>query len=74
MQYVHYTPDSRQEFLVFEPEDWSEDEWKTILKIFGFTEAERIVVRNYSVNAYATPTPWLKDVLSKYGKQGGVKA
>ena len=28
--------------LILEPEDWTEDEWKTILKIFNMKSANRI--------------------------------
>ena len=43
-------------FLVLEPCDWTDEEWKTICKLFGCVEAERIVVRNYLLEAYGTPT------------------
>jgi hypothetical protein len=62
MQHILYGPKNQYDFLVFEPEDWSEDEWKTILKIFGFKEAESIIVRNYRIKAYATPTPEFRDM------------
>ena len=56
MQYFTYTP-NKDAFLVLEPEDWTEAEWKTILKLFGCVEAERIVIRDYKMQAYGTPTP-----------------
>lgn len=56
MQYFSCNP-TKYEFLVLEPEDWSEEEWKTILKLFGCVEAERIVIRDYKMQAYGTPTP-----------------
>lgn len=31
-----------EEPIILEPEDWTEDEWKTILKIFGMKTASRI--------------------------------
>lgn len=40
--------------LILEPEDWSEDEWATILKVFGMEEAERIVLSDYTLEAYGT--------------------
>jgi hypothetical protein len=52
-------------FLVLEPEDWTEDEWKTILKLFGCVEAERIVIRDYKVHAYGTPTHNLARLLEE---------
>lgn len=54
MQYFTYTP-NKDAFLVLEPGDWTEDEWKTILKAFGCVEAERIVLRDYKMQAYGTP-------------------
>ena len=62
MKHLQYGPENQYDFLVFEPDDWSEDEWKTILKIFGFKEAELIVVRNYRVDAFATATSELRDM------------
>lgn len=56
-------------FLVLEPEDWSEDEWKTILKLFGMVEAERIVVRDYILEAYGTPMPNFSDLIDKQEKE-----
>ena len=38
--------------LILEPEDYTEDEWKTILKVFGMEEAERIVISNYRFEAW----------------------
>jgi hypothetical protein len=38
--------------LILEPEDYTEDEWKTILKIFSMEEAERIVISNYRFEAF----------------------
>lgn len=38
--------------LILEPEDWSKEEWSIILKLFGMTEADRIVVSNYTFEAY----------------------
>lgn len=40
-----------KEPLILEPEDWV-GEWKTILKLFGMKEAERIVIRDYKFEAY----------------------
>lgn len=40
--------------LILEPDDWSIQEWKTIEKIFGMEEAERIVVSDYMLETYGT--------------------
>ena len=44
------------DFLVLEPCDWTEEEWKVLLKLFGCVEAERIVVKDYILKVYGTPT------------------
>lgn len=38
--------------IILEPEDWSPEEWATILKIFGLKEAERIELTEFTVNAF----------------------
>lgn len=38
--------------LILEPEDYDVEEWKTILKIFGMEKADRIVIRNYVLEAW----------------------
>jgi hypothetical protein len=40
------------ESLILEPEDWTEAEWATLLKLFGMEEAERIVVKDYILETY----------------------
>ena len=40
--------------IILEPEDWSPEEWKTLLKLFGMEEAEQIVLSSYEVKAYGT--------------------
>lgn len=40
------------EQLILEPEDYTENEWKTILKVFGMKKAERIVISNYRFEAW----------------------
>lgn len=42
------------EDLIFEKEDWGDEEWKTIIKIFnGNRDAERIVIKSpYTVQGY----------------------
>lgn len=44
-----------EEPLILEPEDYSSDEWATVLKIFGMEKAQRIVVSNYKFEAYGKP-------------------
>lgn len=38
--------------IILEPEDWSPEEWATILKIFGMKEAERIELADYYIRVY----------------------
>lgn len=64
MYYYKYVSNG-DDFLVLEPEDWSEDEWKTILKLIGAEEAERLVVRDYILECYGTPKPNLSDLIKK---------
>ena len=52
MSNMYYINKTFDESLVLEPEDWSESEWITILKIFGLQEAERIVISNHKLEAY----------------------
>ena len=40
------------DFLVLEPEDWTEEQWQAFLAIFGLKEAERIVINEYKMEAY----------------------
>ena len=40
------------EQLILEPEDYTEDEWKAILKVFGMECAERIVISHYAFEAW----------------------
>lgn len=46
-----YIKDNPCEPLIFEPEDWTEDEWKTILKIFNMKSASRIKI-DYKFEAF----------------------
>lgn len=47
-RYIKINP---YEPLIFEPEDWTEDEWKTILKIFNMKSASIIKI-NYKFEAF----------------------
>lgn len=51
-RYIREDRNGDWNWLILEPEDYTEDEWKTILKIFGMEEAERIVVSNYTFEAF----------------------
>jgi hypothetical protein len=50
MSYEYKGP--AKEPLILEPEDWSEAEWATILKLFGMEEADRIKVSDYVLETY----------------------
>lgn len=41
--------------LILEPEDWTEEQWKTFLELFDLVEAERIVIADFKVDIYGTP-------------------
>lgn len=48
--------------LILEPEDWTEEQWKTFLELFDLIEAERIVLSDFTVDIYGTPkTPANKE-------------
>lgn len=46
-----YIKTNPYEPLIFELEDWTEDEWKTILKIFNMKSASRIKI-DYKFEAF----------------------
>ena len=50
------------DFLVLEPCDWTEEEWKVLLKLFGCVEAERIVIKDYILKVYGTPTKSMRTI------------
>lgn len=43
--------------LILEPKDWSKEQFQAFLDIFGLTEAERIVITEYKIEADVTPEP-----------------
>lgn len=49
---MKYECEHPREPLIFEPEDWTEEEWATILKIFGMEEAERIMVSYFILETF----------------------
>lgn len=56
-----YLKVSINEPLILEPEDHTEEEWSTIIKIFGMSEAERIVLSGYTLEAYGVPESVVSD-------------
>ncbi len=51
------------DFIVLEPDDWTEEEYGAFLKIFGLKEAERIVINEYKLEVMAsefTEEDWTK--------------
>lgn len=58
MQYMsmHFkNEDYHGEQIILEPEDWTEEQYKAFMDIFGLEEAERIVINEFKIEAYATP-------------------
>ena len=41
-------------FIVLEPEDWTEEQFKAFLAIFGLEEAERIRINEFKLEVYGT--------------------
>lgn len=56
-----YLKVSINEPLILEPEDHTEEEWSTICKIFGMKEADRIVLSDYTLEAYGVPETVVSD-------------
>ena len=49
---MEYIKTQSTEELILEPEDYTEDEWNAILKIFNMKEADRMVISDYTFEAY----------------------
>lgn len=47
-----YIKEQPIEKLILEPEDHTEEEWKFLQKKFGVENATRIVISNYTLEAY----------------------
>lgn len=47
----HFTCDNYDQ-LVLKKEEYSDQEWKLILKIFGLDDADQIVVSEYKLEAW----------------------
>ena len=45
------------DFIVLEPEDWTEEQFKAFLGIFGLAEAERIRINEFKLEVYGTDKP-----------------
>ena len=56
-----YIKMSINEPLILEPEDHTEEEWSTICKIFGMKEADRIVLSDYTMEAYGVSESVVSD-------------
>lgn len=52
MATAKYINVSINEPLILEPEDHTEEEWATIIKIFGMKQADRIVLSSYTLEAF----------------------
>lgn len=54
MNYIskHFTADNYDQ-LILERGDWSEEVWQAFMIIFGFVDAERIVVSEYKLEAWS---------------------
>lgn len=57
----HFVSDETSQ-LVLDPKDWSKEQYQAILDIFGFREAERIVLTEYKVDAYAAKPKEITDM------------
>lgn len=58
--YSYNSKHKSREPIILEPEDWTDDEWKVICKLFGMKRADRIVVSNYTLETLGVE---LKDVI-----------
>lgn len=57
----HFVSDETSQ-LVLEPKDWTNEQYQAFLDIFGFREAERIVLTEFKVDAYAAKPKEITDV------------
>lgn len=49
---MEYINQKINEPLILEPEDWTAAEWDTLLKLFGFRDADRITISDYKLEAW----------------------
>lgn len=61
----HFVSDEASQ-LVLEPKDWTKEQFKAFLDIFGLSEAQKIVVSEYKIEAVATLEPNEEDWLTAY--------
>ena len=61
----HFVSDEASQ-LVLEPNDWTKEQFQAFLDIFGLSEAKRIVVSEYKIEAVATPEPDEEDWQTAY--------
>lgn len=54
MEYLskHYVGDGANQ-LVLDPEDWTPEQFDAFMKIFGLTEATKIIINEYRIETYA---------------------
>lgn len=57
----HYVNDGHDQ-LILDPKDWTEDQYRAFLDIFGFREADRIVLTEFKVDAYEAKPKEITDV------------
>lgn len=67
MDYISKEP--ANEPLILEPEDWTDDEWETLCKLFGMKKAERIKVSDYVLEAWGEEKTNISDEDWKEAKE-----
>lgn len=75
----HFTTDGYNQ-IVLERDDWTDEQFQTFMDIFGLTEAEKIVITDYKIEAYTKPMPteeewekainYLNQLIADYAGQG----
>ena len=68
MNNAKYLKEEPAEPLILEPEDWSPEEWKTILKLFGMESADRIKISDYAFEAYGVEKGTNEDTITEEPK------
>lgn len=61
----HFVSDEASQ-LVLEPKDWTKEQFQAFLDIFGLSEAQKIVVSEYKIEAVATLEPTEDDWLAAH--------
>ncbi len=57
----HFVSDESSK-LILVPKDWTKEQYKAFLDIFGFREADKIVLTEFKVDAYAAKPKEITDV------------